>query len=82
MLSQRAEEIIRTAGRDQRAGASRRGDRINLVFAASAHGRFWHETDVLCVPTNFCSWWKSGHAADITVKTDFDPKATLQARRS
>jgi hypothetical protein len=33
----------------------------------------WHETAVLCVPTNVCSWWESGHAADITTKTDFDP---------
>jgi hypothetical protein len=30
-------------------------------------------TKRLRVPTNVCSWWKSGHAADITAKTDFDP---------
>jgi hypothetical protein len=24
------------------------------------------------VPTNVCSWWKSGHAADITARTDFE----------
>jgi putative ABC transport system substrate-binding protein len=31
------------------------------------------------VPANVCSWWKSGHAADITAKTDFDPKQTSAA---
>jgi hypothetical protein len=30
------------------------------------------------VPTNVCSWWKSGRAADITAMTDFDPTRTLQ----
>jgi len=25
------------------------------------------------VPANVCSWGKSGHAADITAMTDFDP---------
>jgi hypothetical protein len=24
------------------------------------------------VPANVCSWWKSGHAADITAKTDVE----------
>src|SRR6516165_6985533 len=42
-------------------------------FAAPRYVASWHETDVLCVPTNVCSWWKSGHAADITAKTEFDP---------
>jgi hypothetical protein len=36
-----------------------------------------HETDVLCVPTNVCSWWKSDHAADIIAKTDFGPTAVI-----
>jgi len=45
-------------------------------FAAPRYVASWHETDVLCVPTNVCSWWKSGHAADITAKTDFDPQRT------
>ena len=30
----------------------------------------WHETVVLCVPANVCSWEKSGHAAHITAMTD------------
>jgi hypothetical protein len=34
---------------------------------------YWHETAVLCVPANVCSWWKSDRAADITAMTDFDP---------
>src|SRR5262245_43344590 len=34
---------------------------------------------VLCVPTNVCSWWKSGHAADITAMTDFDPIGDVMA---
>jgi hypothetical protein len=38
----------------------------DFIFVASANDGFWHETDVLCVPTNVCSRWKSGHAADIT----------------
>ena len=50
----------------------RRGDRL----AATAHSRLWHSTDVLCVPTNVCSWWKSGRAADITSKTGFVPQRT------
>jgi len=29
------------------------------------------------VPTNVCSWWKSGDAVDITTKTDFDPAAVI-----
>jgi len=36
---------------------------------AGARVRNWHETAVLCVPTNVCSWWKSGRAADITAMT-------------
>src|SRR6516225_12224644 len=36
-----------------------------------------HETDVLCVPTNVCSWWKSGRAADITAMTNFEPSAVF-----
>jgi hypothetical protein len=40
-----------------------------------------HETDVQCVPTNVCSWWKSGHAADITAKTDFDPNGLREHSR-
>jgi hypothetical protein len=47
-----------------------------MLFAAIAHDRFWHETDVLCVPTNVCSWGKSGRAADITAMTEVDPKLT------
>jgi putative ABC transport system substrate-binding protein len=42
-----------------------RGDRIVAFFAAMHLVRTWHETDVLCVPTNVCSWWKSGHAAGL-----------------
>src|SRR5262249_30150777 len=37
-------------------------------FAAPRYVASWHETDVLCVPTNVCSWWKSGHEADITAR--------------
>jgi phenylpyruvate tautomerase PptA (4-oxalocrotonate tautomerase family) len=33
---------------------------------------FAHETAVLCVPTNVCSWWKSGRASDIIAMTAFD----------
>jgi hypothetical protein len=65
------------------ARARRRGDRMRYcagVFAAMHESVLGHETDVLCVPTNVCSWWKSGHAADITAKTDFDALRTLQAR--
>jgi len=54
-----------------------------VLFAAAHFVRFWHETAaVLCGPANVCSWGKSGRAADINSKTDFDPKATLQARRA
>src|SRR5262249_49160101 len=53
-----------------------RGDRVAAQLAAIAHSRLWHKTAVLCVPTNVCSWGKSGRAADITAKTDFDPKLT------
>jgi hypothetical protein len=28
------------------------------------------------VPTNVCSWGKSGRAANITAKTGFDPELT------
>jgi hypothetical protein len=52
-----------------------------VLFAASAHGSLWHETDILCVPTNVCSGWKSGHAADITAKTDFDPNGLREHSR-
>ena len=34
---------------------------------------FWHETDVLCVPTNVCSWGESGRAAYIAAMTESDP---------
>jgi len=50
-------------------------------FVAIAHDRLWHETDVLCVPTNVCSWGKSGRAADITAKTDFDPNGLQKHSR-
>jgi hypothetical protein len=30
---------------------------------------------------NVCSWWKSGHAADITAKTDFDPNGLREHAR-
>jgi len=43
----------------------------------SANVCLWHETDVLCVPTNV----KSGHAADITAKTDFDPNGLREHSR-
>src|SRR5262249_40279759 len=36
-----------------------------------------HETAVLCVPANVCSWGESGRAADITAKTDFEPQAVF-----
>src|SRR5262249_34775443 len=36
--------------------ARRPADRIAVPFVASAHGRSWHETAVLCVPANVCSW--------------------------
>jgi hypothetical protein len=39
------------------------------------------QTDVLCVPTNVCSWGKSGRAADITAKTDFDPNGLREHSR-
>src|SRR5947207_4069420 len=58
----------------------RRSDRITATksspgnFGLLQHNR--HETDVLCVPTNVCSGWKSGHAADITAKTGLDLSAT------
>jgi cupin superfamily acireductone dioxygenase involved in methionine salvage len=48
----------------------------NARSANGGNGRCWHETDVLCVPTNVCSWWKSGHAADIAAMTDFDAQPT------
>jgi hypothetical protein len=57
------------------------GDRIESRVAAIAHGRYWHETDVLCVPTNVCCWGKSGRAADITAKTDFDPNGLREHSR-
>jgi hypothetical protein len=41
--------------------------------------RFWRETAVLCVPANVCSWGKSGRAADITAKTDFELKRSSEA---
>jgi hypothetical protein len=44
--------------------------------------RIWHETDVLCVPTNVCSWGKSGRAADITAMTEVDPKPTWAGLKS
>jgi hypothetical protein len=50
-----------------------------MPFAAIAHGRLWHETDVLCVPTNVCSWGNSGRAADIAATTAFDPKRSFGA---
>ena len=28
-----------------------------------------------------CLWWKSGHAADITAKTDFDPNGLREHSR-
>jgi hypothetical protein len=40
------------------------GRPIGTLFAAVHLVRNWHETDVLCAPTNVCSWWKSGHAAE------------------
>ena len=43
--------------------------------------RKWHETDVLCVPTNVCSWGKSGRAASITSKTGFDPNGLREHSR-
>jgi hypothetical protein len=41
----------------------------------------WHETAVQSVPANVCSWGKSGHAADITAKTDFDPNGLREHSR-
>jgi hypothetical protein len=61
------------------ARSRRRGDRIAVRFAAIAHSRLWHETAVLCVPTNVCSWGKSGRAADIIAMTEFDPQPTQAA---
>src|SRR5262249_27951430 len=57
--------------------ARRPADRIAVPFVASAHGRSWHETAVLCVPANVCSWGKSGRAADITAMTNFEPSAVF-----
>jgi len=49
---------------------------VRETHTRSAHDEgpvaFWHETAVLCVPANVCSWGKSGRAADITAMTDFD----------
>ena len=42
----------------------------------------WHETAGLIVPTNVCSWWKSGRAADITAQTDFDPNGLREPCQS
>src|SRR5262249_439958 len=53
-----------------RARPRRRVDRIRSCLAAIAHSRFWDETDVLRVPTNVCSWWKSGRATGIASITD------------
>jgi hypothetical protein len=53
-----------------------RASLLETLFCCSAGASLWHETAVLRVPTNVCSWWKSGHAADITAKTDFDPQPT------
>jgi hypothetical protein len=39
-----------------------------VPFCCGARVRSWHETAVVCVPTNVCSWWKSGHEADITAR--------------
>src|SRR5262249_42747568 len=48
----------RNAGK--RARPRRPGDRINGRLCCDAYVRFWHETAVLCVPANVCSWGKSG----------------------
>jgi len=45
----------------------------DALFAALHLVRNWHEKDVPGVPTNVCSWWKSGHAADITPMAEVDP---------
>src|SRR5690242_8966069 len=56
-------------------------------FGAHAHRRwlghvsFWHETAVLCVPANVCSWGESGRAADITAMTDSDVVDGARCRR-
>jgi hypothetical protein len=52
-----------------------------MLFAAPAQDRLWHETAVLCVPANVCSRGKSGHAADITANTDFDPNGLREHSR-
>jgi hypothetical protein len=48
--------------------------------ARAANDRSWHETAALCVPTNVCSWGKSGRAADITAMTEFDPICDISAQ--
>jgi len=51
-----------------------------MLLCCTAYLASWHETDVLCVPANVCSWRKNGHAVDITTKTDFDPNPTCESR--
>src|SRR5262249_37585175 len=46
-------------------GVQVRASLLETLFCCSAGVSLW-QTDVLRVPTNVCSWWKSGHAADIT----------------
>jgi hypothetical protein len=49
------------------------------ITSRSANGgndRCWHETAVLGVPANVCSWGKSGRAADIAAMTESDPELT------
>jgi len=58
-------------------GYRRRADRASVqLVCLRCMSPVWHETAALCVLTNVCSWWKSGHAADTTAKTGFDPSAT------
>jgi hypothetical protein len=55
-------------------GYRRRADRASVqLVCLRCMSPVWHETAVLCVRTNVCSWGKSGRAADTTAKTGFDP---------
>jgi hypothetical protein len=53
-----------------------------VLFAAAHFVRFWHLCDIARSRTDFRFRWKSGHAADITGKTDFDPEQSLPGLKS
>jgi ABC-type transporter Mla subunit MlaD len=68
-------DFLESAGEAAKATRDVAGSDLNSTAAPRRLlQQYRHETDVLCVPKNVCSWWKSGHAADITARTGFDPK--------